>query len=185
MVKGAHRMAARPKEEKDAGHWAKCGLPDAIAQYVAAWPENERANNDPMLLRARRFYDYWVKNRDDETTTFRHWKALETSAKSDDDLLMTFMSWPDAPTNQPYEVLYGKRKLSPDRERERYTDLADNIRKVLEFLSPHSPRKIKESIDENGDNQGLLDAMKDATKYPQYYPHFQTDFDRVVRGICG
>lgn len=154
-------MTKRIKKEKTIDHWLECGIPSVIADYIANWPDSPAGNAHPLIARARRFRTYWEQNPDTEKILFRNWRALGKNAVSDEKLLTLFLTLPDGLTSQPYENLFGKRKLKPKAEANLYKSMQDMVSEVIKFVSPHGPHLMNFYRDAQATGGQALTALSE------------------------
>lgn len=149
------------------------GVPKPIAQWIAAFPTDGGAI---YRNRLQRFVAHWRSHPDEETTK-KAWAKIERAAPTADALIMLFLTLPDEPTKQPFPALFGRRAVDPDIEQERYKDRLNQVRGVLELISPHRPEFLALMRDATATSEGA----KAAFEYRAIDQNIGTALQRLVR----
>lgn len=133
-------------------------IPRPIERWVMKLPKGGAANM--YCARYQRFIEYWGRDDASAKGVEKNWLAIQSAAKSDDDLVSLFMCMPDRPEAQPFTVLYGRRTVDQGEERRRYDEDLDSVRAVIKRLSP-SGKGFAELI---RDASATAEALSEASK---------------------
>lgn len=114
------------------------GVPTPIAQWVSSLPKNGKTES--YHERFSRFVEYWKRDYERANEIEKAWRAIASSAKSDDDLVTLFAVMPDKPEAQLFTAIYGKRAVDPSGERTRYDKDLEAVIQVIALVSPHGNR---------------------------------------------
>lgn len=133
-------------------------LPDAITQWLML--PNPHGNGRSHCQRVKRLEDFAKKSYENSCALNKAWKALDSAKKSPDDLLNLFLVWPDNPTVQPFQAIYGKRAVDHQEEGRSYQESARKVSEILALLKPDYLRKLLSDIPANGDGKAALDSYR-------------------------
>ncbi|WP_050470635.1 hypothetical protein [Herbaspirillum chlorophenolicum] len=156
------------KDDINPDFWSASGLPVEIAEYIANFCRNAVIKQHPLIDRARRFRSYWEGNPDADTVS-KNWKKLKENVVNQEDALVgVFLVWPDQPKRQPYDALYGGRKigmleLTVDQERAAYKSLGDDAERLAKFLKGGQVPSFQHLLEDAGATGG--DAAKKAAMF--------------------
>ncbi len=130
---------------------------DGIPVLILQWAKGNHMS-DVYRNRLKRFTQYYEKHSAEAEKILRAWRAIEKNSRSEQELITLFMVMPDKPDSQPYSALYGRRKVGPDAERNRYVKCLRHVRAIEQFCSPHG------KAHQQFYRQFLVDACTDQRK---------------------
>ncbi|MEW6611476.1 MAG: hypothetical protein ACOY5C_07990 [Pseudomonadota bacterium] len=106
----------------------QAGIPEVIVEWAIGAGERDQA-------RLQRFVDSWRQDWRNADKLQRAWSSIERHANSDDALLTLFMVMPDGPKEQPFSLVFYRRRVDPGVERQRYADWLGHCREVKKIIS--------------------------------------------------
>lgn len=107
-------------------------LPGVVAEWLAAQPRTGKARR--YFDRAERFERAWRVSPEAANRLQKAWLTLEREALNEDALLTLFIVMPDAPDDEPFPLVFGRRNVDAKEEKDRYTEMRGHAVALAEFL---------------------------------------------------
>ncbi|MGA3845978.1 hypothetical protein ACI2UC_20365 [Ralstonia nicotianae] len=115
-------------------------LPSVIAKWLAALPQTGKSRR--YFDRAKRFERAWRDSPDAAEKLLRAWRTLERAAVNEDALLTLFIVMPDAPDDEPFPLIFGRRNIDAKEEKDRYMEMRGHAVALAEFLGSRNWRHL-------------------------------------------